>query len=137
MLQLETISHAYAFHSYETDRVRLIHPDDDVNTLSSTEELTEMTQTFLVHEKQIITDGLPVCFSDFKLEHVKMLSEIDADIFLIGTASQASFPEVELHKKIIEHKISMDFMDIGAACRTHNILVSEYRNLATLIFFNL
>lgn len=58
----------------------------------------------------------------------------DIDILLIGTGQQQAFPQDE---QFFQDKLpfSIDFMPSAAACRIYNLLASEERKVAALIFF--
>ena len=75
-------------------------------------------------------------FTDFDENCIKQLLKQDAEIFLIGTGQLSKFPEKPILQYIAQHKLSIDFMDTGAASRTFNILTGENRKVAALIFFD-
>ncbi len=136
MLQLENIENAYSFHSYDEHRARLIKPDANIHSGSRPEDnLLEVTETTLVYKMQVESSGFPGAFADFNESCVHKLLENDAEIILIGTGQKCQFPEKAILQIIAQNKLSIDFMDTGAACRTFNILTSEYRKVAALIFF--
>ena len=136
MLQIETISDAYSFHSYDKDSARLIKPNRNIHTSDSTEDdFVTIDRTCLVFKDQLAQEHFPQQFAGFNQQCIKTLQLFDADIFLIGTGSATRFPDIDLLKTIKENNLAIDFMDNGAACRTFNILTSEYRKVAVLLFF--
>lgn len=136
MLQLERVEGAYAFHSYDEHGAKLIRPNTDIHANQSSEDdLLEISGTTLVYKDVIETQNLPASFSEFNEQCIEKLLEYDAEIFLIGTGSRSRFPDKSILQTIASNKIAMDFMDIGAASRTYNILTGEYRKVAALIFF--
>ena len=136
MLQLETIDDTYSFHSYDEKSVKLIKPDSNIHSNQAIEDaLLEISSTTLIYKNHIKNNNMPDTFSDFNQESIEKLLECSADIYLIGTGTKLNFPEKEILKYIAENKLPIDFMDTGAACRTYNILAAEYRNVATIIFF--
>lgn len=136
MLQLETIEDSYSFHSYTETSAKLIKPNRNINSGQvKADDFVEITQTTLIYKDLMELASFPAQFADFDLNHLEQLTQHDADIFLIGTGSRVIFPEKAILQHITNHKLPIDFMDTGAACRTFNILTGEYRNVATLIFF--
>ncbi len=136
MLQLENIDNAWSFHSYDDHSAKLIKPNQNIHSPSSVDDhLLKITTTTLVYKELIISRDLPSSFTEFDENCVKELLKQDADIFLIGTGLNSRFPEKSVLQFIAKNKIPMDFMSTGAASRTFNVLTSESRKVAALIFF--
>ena len=136
MLQLETIEDSYSFHSYDDSSAKIIKPNRDIHSNSNHEDdLIEIASTTLIYKDQLDGGTFPEQFADFNKDCIEQLTMHDADIFLIGTGIRVNFPEKAILQHISHHKLPIDFMDTGAACRTFNILTSEYRKVAALIFF--
>ncbi len=136
MLQIETISDAYSFHSYDEHSARLIKPNRNFHSSESTDDdFITIDSTTLVSKQQLSQAEFPEQFDQFNAQCLETLQQYDADIFLIGTGSTTRFPDIEILKSIKQNRLAIDFMDNGAACRTFNILTSEYRKVAVLLFF--
>lgn len=136
MLQLETIEDSYFFHSYDRDCAKIIKPNRNVfSNQVQDDDFVEISSTTLIYRDQLHTEALPERFEHFSLDSITTLKQFDADIFLIGTGAGARFPDKSVLQHIASNKLAIDFMDTGAACRTFNILTSEYRQVAALIFF--
>jgi len=152
MLQLESISHVYSFHSYEKNLIRIIVPenlhrqmetehqfsDKDTSSSDSTNgySIREFSSTTLVCQDQLHIGQFPGSFSDFDQHCLEHLLQYNADNYLIGTGESAKFPDSSIHQQIYTRKLAIDFMDSGAACRTYNILSGEKRKVAALIFMD-
>ncbi|MDR2839169.1 MAG: Mth938-like domain-containing protein [Azonexus sp.] len=63
------------------------------------------------------------------------LRQLDTGIILLGTGSRLRFPPAQLLKPFAEARIGLEVMDLPAACRTYNILVSEGRKVAAALLF--
>ncbi|MEM7210126.1 MAG: MTH938/NDUFAF3 family protein [Pseudomonadota bacterium] len=64
--------------------------------------------------------------------HIALLEEAIAaepEVLLLGTGKTQAFPSIELMKALAMKNRSMDVMDSAAACRTYNVLVSEFRQV--------
>lgn len=137
MLQLESIDNAYAFHSYDKHSATVIKPDSNIHAHHSlTDERIKISNTTLIYKDLMESANLPSSFADFDEQCINTLSRHDADIFLVATGSRCQFPDKSILQFIAEKKLSIDFMDIGAASRTFNVLNSEYRKVAVLLFFS-
>lgn len=136
MLQLETIENSYSFHSYDDHCAKIIRPNRNINSNQVQEDdFVEISSTTFIYQDRLENSALPESFAQFNLDCIATLTEYDADIFLIGTGIRVLFPDKAILQHIAKNQLAIDFMDTGAACRTFNILSSEYRKVAALIFF--
>jgi uncharacterized protein len=55
---------------------------------------------------------------------------------LLGTGKQLRFPRPELLQPLIKAKKGIEVMDVQAACRTYNVLISEGRSVAAALIFS-
>lgn len=75
-------------------------------------------------------------FAALTLEHFAWIAERRADILLFGTGNRLRFPHPALTRPLLEARIGLEVMDIGALCRTYNILVAEGRDVAAAVVFD-
>ena len=61
------------------------------------------------------------------------LLELTPEIVLLGTGSRLRFPAPPLTRCLAEAHIGLEVMDLGAACRTYNILAGEGRRVAAAL----
>lgn len=66
--------------------------------------------------------------------HIESLLELQPELVLLGTGAQALFPPREALRLAIRAGIGIEVMTTAAACRTHNVVIAEGRNVATLLF---
>ena len=59
----------------------------------------------------------------------------DDEVILLATGTQLRFPAPELLQPLIQAQKGVEVMDIRAACRTYNVLVSENRRVAAALLF--
>jgi len=72
--------------------------------------------------------------SDVSINDFQRLSEIEAEVIILGTGSTLIFPPQSLTLPLIKKGIGLEVMDTPAACRTFNILAADGRKpLAGLI----
>lgn len=69
-------------------------------------------------------------FETLTVADVAYLASLDAEIILLGTGKSLRFPRPELLRPLIEAQKGLEVMDLAAACRTYNVLMSEGRKVA-------
>jgi uncharacterized protein len=79
---------------------------------------------------------------DWQVRDVATLAPLDLepifalapDIVLLGTGPKQVFPAAVIRQAFAARKVGLEVMDLGAACRTYNILVQEDRRVAAALF---
>lgn len=61
------------------------------------------------------------------------LLQLAPEIVLLGTGSRLRFPAPALTRCLVDARIGLEVMDLGAACRTYNILAGEGRRVAAAL----
>lgn len=90
-------------------------------------------RTFVVLPDRLVTDWPASSFEALTADHMAALLPLGAEIILLGTGTQLRFPTAEIMAPLIRAKIGYEIMDIKAACRTFNILVSEERRVGAAL----
>jgi uncharacterized protein len=67
--------------------------------------------------------------------HFEGLAALEPEIVLLGTGPRLRFPHPRLTRPLTGARIGLEVMDVNAACRTYNILVSEDRRVAAALLF--
>ena len=91
-------------------------------------------QSLLLLGKQILVApwaGLP--FSRLTEAHFCWIAEHPVEIVLFGSGHRLRFPPAALTRPLIKARIGLEVMDIGAMCRTYNILVGEGRSVGAAV----
>lgn len=65
--------------------------------------------------------------------HFEWIAQRELDILLLGTGTRLRFPHPALTRALAEAKIGLEVMDIGALCRTYNILAAEGRSVGAAV----
>jgi uncharacterized protein len=65
--------------------------------------------------------------------HFEWVAHRELDILLLGTGTRLRFPHPSLTRALVEARIGLEVMDIGALCRTYNILIAEGRNVGAAV----
>jgi len=58
------------------------------------------------------------------------------ELVLLGTGAQQRFPGAAVREAFRARGIGLESMDLGAACRTYNVLVQEERRVVALLFLS-
>lgn len=74
-----------------------------------------------------------LAFGGLTTAHFEWIASHPVEIVLFGTGLRLRFPHPALTHPLIEAGIGLEVMDIGALCRTYNILAAEGRNVAAAV----
>jgi len=72
-------------------------------------------------------------FEALTTAHFEWVAHRELDILLLGTGTRLRFPHPSLTRALVEARIGLEVMDIGALCRTYNILIAEGRNVGAAV----
>ncbi len=75
-------------------------------------------------------------FAALTAAHFEWVAQRDLDILLLGTGTRLRFPHPSLTRALVEARIGLEVMDIGALCRTYNFLISEGRSVGAAVMFD-
>ena len=70
------------------------------------------------------------------LADLETIFKLEPDVVLLGTGDRQQFPRAELRGAFASRRIALEPMDLGAACRTFNILVQEDRRVLAALLLN-
>ena len=79
--------------------------------------------------------------TDCQLDHIQSLTEKDVEeilqhnpeIVIIGHQIPGLFPPDSIRLMFSQKRVGLECMDIGAACRTFNVLLSELRDVTLVL----
>jgi uncharacterized protein len=74
------------------------------------------------------------CLADLDDAHLQEIFARHPAIVLIGSAAGRWQPPAALRHAFEERRIALESMDLGAACRTFNVLAQEDREVLALLF---
>ncbi|GAB7128798.1 Mth938-like domain-containing protein [Silvimonas sp. JCM 19000] len=80
-----------------------------------------------------IREWAPASFAELAPEHFSQILELKPEVVLLGTGKTIQFPHPRLYAALSAAHIGVDVMDIGALCRTFNILTAEDRKVIALV----
>jgi uncharacterized protein len=83
--------------------------------------------------ERLIAEWTKADFNSLTVADFEFLAGLDAEIILFGTGKQLRFPRPELMQPLVQAQKGLEVMDLQAACRTYNILLSEGRKVAAAL----
>ena len=93
-----------------------------------------ITHSCVVTAQQLILDLRPQTLAELTVADLEQVYALDPEIIVIGTGPRQRFPDPSLMGAVLSRGIGCEVMDTGAACRTYNVLVSEDRRVAAVLF---
>jgi uncharacterized protein len=134
-LSLETSS-ANIIHSYAAGSVQIqqnsVQSEPSPNNKPGQVELVTITGHLIITPELIIEDWLDDA-PNIGVEDIERVVATQPEVILLGTGKSLSFPDNKVLQLCSEKKIGIEVMDTAAACRTYNILASEYRKVAAAL----
>lgn len=66
-------------------------------------------------------------FEDLGEAHFQRILALKPELVIFGSGAKIRFARPNLYRALIDARIGLETMDLGAACRTYNVLASEGR----------
>lgn len=88
----------------------------------------------IVMADKLIAQWPPATLDELQLNHLESIFELQPELVLLGTGAQQRFASAQIRAAFAAQRIGLESMDLGAACRTFNILVQEDRRVAAALF---
>lgn len=88
-----------------------------------------LTRSAIITAERV--DDWPVdSVADLDADRVAPLLGLGVDVVLLATGRRQEFPAPAVLARVSEARIGLEVMDLGAACRTYNVLLAEDRAVA-------
>ena len=85
----------------------------------------------LIATREVVIDEWhPAAVEELVIGDFARLLELAPDVVILGTGPKQRMPPPELFAAFAARRIGLEVMDTGAACRTYNLLLSEFREVA-------
>jgi len=88
----------------------------------------------IVTADTLITDWRPAAPDELGVSELEPLLALSPQIVLLGAAAGANTAPPSVRALLASQGIAWEVMELGAACRTFNILVQEERRVAAALF---
>lgn len=81
----------------------------------------------IVSADRLICDWPPQSVDALAPEHLEAIFALAPEVVLLGTGERQRFPPGQIRAAFASRGVGLEVMDLGAACRTYNVLVQEER----------
>ena len=90
----------------------------------------------IVSAESLIAEWAPRAFTELAPEHLEPILALKPELVLLGTGPSQRFPPSVIRGAFAAGGVGLEAMDLGAACRTFNILVQEERRVVAALFLS-
>jgi uncharacterized protein len=88
----------------------------------------------IVTAQQLVLDWQVRDVASLAVADLGAVFALQPDVVLLGTGARQIFPQRAIRQAFSARRMGLEVMDLGAACRTYNILVQEDRRVAAVLF---
>lgn len=127
-LSQEAVSEFNQIHSYDDSQV-VIRP------LHQT-RLDSIESNFVLTRDQFLPNWAVSDLESITASQMAELKELDPEVILFATGSGLTIELQPMAREFMQSHIGVEFMELGAACRTFNLLVSEQRKVVLAVSFD-
>ena len=117
---LEPPSHANLVRSYSETELRI--------------GAQRVQRSCLVTASRLITDWPPASFDELAPAHLEAIFALTPELVLLGTGPTQRFADAAVRAEFLRRGIGLEVMQLGAACRTFNVLLQEERRVVAALF---
>jgi uncharacterized protein len=93
-----------------------------------------VARSCIVTADTLITDWQPAAPGQMSVRDLGPLFALNPQIVLWGASATEQAPSMSVRAALANQAVALEAMDLGAACRTFNILVQEERRVAAALF---
>lgn len=94
-----------------------------------------LQRSCIVTPDAVIADWRPADVADLLESDLEPLFATQPELVLLGTGATHRFASAGIRAAFVKRRIALETMDLGAACRTFNILVQEERRVCAALLF--
>ncbi len=117
---LESSSNVNVIRSYSSEELRIGEQS--------------VRSSCIVMADALLADWPPATLDELQMSHLESIFALRPELVLLGTGSRQRFAPADVRAAFAGRGIGIESMDLGAACRTFNILVQEERRVAAALF---
>jgi uncharacterized protein len=93
-----------------------------------------VARSCIVTADRLVTDWEPQAFADLAPAHLEAIFALAPELVLIGTGPVQRFATAPVRAEFARRRVGLEVMQLGAACRTFNVLLQEERRVAAALF---
>lgn len=87
----------------------------------------------LIAPEQVVTDWSARDVATLSASDLQSIFALKPEVVVLGTGMRQQFPAPAIHAAFLAREIGFEVMDLGAACRTFNVLLSEDRRVVAAL----
>jgi uncharacterized protein len=87
----------------------------------------------VIAPEQIMTDWSARSVDTLSPADLKCIFDFKPEVVILGTGMRQQFPAAAIRAAFLAREIGFEVMDLGAACRTFNVLLSEDRRVVAAL----
>lgn len=91
------------------------------------------TSSLIVTRTAVIDRWRPGAVDELSIDDFADLLALKPEVLLLGTGPRQRMPPPALYAAFASRRIGLEAMDNGAACRTYNLMLSEFREVAVAL----
>jgi uncharacterized protein len=88
----------------------------------------------IVTAERLITEWPPGVFAELAAAHLEVIFALSPEVVLLATGTVQRFASAPVRAEFARRGVGLEVMQLGAACRTFNVLVQEERRVAAALF---
>jgi uncharacterized protein len=92
-----------------------------------------VTGSVIITGSAILDGWRPRDVESLQISDFEGLLALGPEVVLLGTGERQQMPPPALYAAFAERGIGLEVMDNRAACRTYNVLLGEYRDVAVAL----
>jgi uncharacterized protein len=93
----------------------------------------EIRDSCLVSAATLTRGWPPRSVEQLTVLHLAAIFDLAPEVVVLSTGARQKFPPAALRAEFATRRIGLEVMEVGAACRTYNVLVSEERQVVGAI----
>ena len=94
----------------------------------------EISGPVILSARELRTDLRPAHPEALEEHDLHGVFELKPEVVVIGWVGGQIFLPASQRRWFLERNIGLEVMELGAACRTYNVLVGDERNVVALLF---
>ena len=95
---------------------------------------TRLVAACIVSPRRLIANVRPQRPADLLREDLDAVFELAPEVVIVGWAGGQPYLPLRQRAWFLERRIGLEAMELGAACRTYNVLAQDERNAVALLF---
>ncbi len=98
-------------------------------------ELLQLTSNLILSPYQIVFDQLSGSYENFTDSDWSIFKRLEPELLIFETRPLNNLLSPKLLLALSSNNIGVEYMPLGAACRTYNLLVTEGRSILLVMRF--